>query len=155
MKKRYIRMSIVILLLIIIDQLTKQLAINNKISMLANVEMEYVKNYGGAFGIGGNSTLFFILVNIVVLGIIIKFIYSQKDRVDKKTLASFTMILAGGIGNLIDRVFRGCVVDFIDISNLFKFPVFNIADIYIVIGWIMLFISITIYWYKEVRVINK
>lgn len=153
MKKRYIRMSIIILILIIIDQITKQFAINNKSSIIAN--MEFIQNYGAAFGIGGNSTLFIILVNIVVLGIIVKFIYSQKDRVDTKTLASFTMILAGGIGNLIDRIFRGFVVDFIDISKLFKFPSFNIADIYIVIGWAMLFVSIIIYWYKEVKVINK
>lgn len=153
MKKRYLRMSIAILILIIIDQVFKAIVVNQAI--LPDTKIDYIKNFGGAFGIGGDSTLFFVLVNIVVLGIIIKFILSQKDRVDRKTSISFTLILAGGISNVIDRIARGCVVDYIDITKYFKFPVFNIADIYIVIGWIMLFICIIIYWYKEVRITSK
>ncbi len=155
MRKRYIQMSIIIFILIIIDQVAKGIIVNKNIEIMPNVNIDYIKNFGGAFGIGGNSTLFFILVNIVVLGIIIKFIYSQKDRVDKKTLTSFTLILAGGFSNLIDRISRGCVVDYIDITKYFKFPMFNIADIYIVVGWTMLLICIIIYWYKEVRITNK
>ena len=154
MKKRYLRMSILILMIILIDQVIK-LFIVNQDSILSNEKINFVQNFGGAFGIGGNSTLFFILVNIVVLGIIIKFILCQKDRIDKKTLASFTLILSGGFSNLIDRIARGYVVDYIDITSIFKFPVFNIADVCIVIGCIMLFVCITIYWYKEVRVTNK
>lgn len=153
MKKRYLRMSIAILILIAIDQVLKAVVVNQ--SILPDVKIDYIKNFGGAFGIGGDSTLFFVLVNIVVLGIIIKFILSQKDRVDRKTSISFTLILAGGISNVIDRISRGCVVDYIDITKYFKFPVFNIADIYIVIGWIMLFVCIIIYWYKEVRITGK
>lgn len=153
MKKRYLRMSIAILILITIDQVLKAIVVNQAI--LPDAKIDYIKNFGGAFGIGGDSTLFFVLVNIVVLGIIIKFILSQKDRVDRKTSISFTLILAGGISNVIDRIARGCVVDYIDITKYFKFPVFNIADIYIVIGWIMLFICIIIYWYKEVRITSK
>lgn len=151
MKKRYIIMTILILLLIVIDQVIKEFIVNENMIMLQAGKIDYTQNFGGAFGIGGNSTFFFILVNIVVLGIIIKFIYSQKDRIDKKTLASFTLILSGGISNLIDRIARGCVVDYIDITKYFKFPLFNIADIFIVVGWIMLLISIIIYWYKEVK----
>lgn len=152
MKKRYIIMTILILLLIVIDQVIKEFIVNENMIMLQTGKIDYTQNFGGAFGIGGNSTFFFILVNIVVLGIIIKFIYSQKDRIDKKTLASFTLILSGGISNLIDRIARGCVVDYIDITKYFKFPLFNIADIFIVVGWIMLLISIIIYWYKEVKI---
>lgn len=148
MRKRYLHMNIIILILVIVDQIIKYFMVNNKNKVLPN----FVENFGGAFGIGANSTIFFILVNIVVLGIIIKFIYSQKDRIDKKTLCSFTLILAGGISNLIDRITRGYVVDYIDVTNIFKFPLFNIADICVVVGCIMLFICITIYWCKEVKV---
>lgn len=149
MKKRYIRMSIIILLLVLIDQVLK-VAIVNK-----NIKNNYLQNFGAAFGFGDNSMILLILINIVVLGIIIKFIYSQKDRIDRKTLASFTLILAGGVSNLIDRIARGFVVDYIDITAFIRFPMFNIADICVVIGWIMLFVSIIIYWYREVRVTEK
>lgn len=155
MKKRYLKMSLVILILIMIDQAVKGIIVNNDVEILSNIKIEWIQNFGGAYGIGGDSTVFFILVNIVVLGIIIKFICSQKDRLDRKTLISFTLILAGGFSNLIDRIVWGYVVDYIDITNYFEFPVFNIADIYIVIGWIMLFICIIIYWYKEVKVTYK
>lgn len=63
---------------------------------------------------------------------------------DKKTQILLSLILAGGISNLIDRVFRGFVVDFIDLA-FFDFPVFNIADICVVSGWIMLVIVTIIY----------
>lgn len=149
MKNRYIRMSIVIIFLIFLDQIIKLNVINNI------EKVPYLQNSGGAFGIGDNSTTFFILINIVVLGIIIKFIYSQKDRIDRKTLISLTLILAGGFSNLIDRIVRGFVIDYIDITGFVKFPLFNIADICIVLGWILLFISIVIFWYKEVRINNK
>lgn len=155
MKKRYLKMIIIILILIMIDQAAKGIIVNNDIEILSNIKIECIQNFGGAYGIGGDSTVFFILVNIVVLGIIIKFICSQKDRVDRKTLFSLILILAGGFSNLIDRIVWGYVVDYIDITNYFEFPVFNIADIYIVMGWIMLFICIIIYWYKEVRVTCK
>ncbi len=54
------------------------------------------------------------------------------------------LILAGGIGNLIDRIFRGFVVDYIDISPLIKYPVFNIADVCIVIGCIAIAINLVV-----------
>lgn len=151
MKNKYAKMSITILILILIDQITKFIVIKKNEVTLKN---EFIANFGGAFGIGGDSTIFFILVNFVILGIIIKFIVAQKDRVDRKTLSSYTLILAGGFSNLIDRLFRGFVVDYIDLSKFVDFPVFNIADIYIVVGWTMLFVSILIYWGKEVRRVN-
>lgn len=55
------------------------------------------------------------------------------------------MVLAGGFSNLIDRIFRGFVVDFIDISELINFPNFNFADIFIVLGWILLALFFAMY----------
>lgn len=144
-------MTIMVLVLIGIDQLIKGFIVDDKGMVISNKNISYTKNFGGAFGIGENSTALFILINIVVLGIIIKFIYSQKDRIDNQILTSFTLILSGGFSNLIDRIVRGCVVDYIDITKHIKFPIFNIADIFIVVGCIMLFVFIIIYWYKEVK----
>ena len=62
---------------------------------------------------------------------------TQKDRIDIKTSTSLLLIISGGISNLIDRIFRGGVVDFIDISQVINFPKFNLADICIVVGWIL------------------
>jgi len=63
---------------------------------------------------------------------------NQKDNINNITYIVLTTILTGGIGNFIDRVFRGYVVDFIDINQIINFPIFNFADIYIVCGWIVL-----------------
>lgn len=151
MKKRYTIMTIMVFLLIGIDQLIKSFIVGDKGMSISNGSIGYIQNFGGAFGIGENSTALFILINIVVLGIIIKFIYSQKDRIDNEILTSFTLILSGGFSNLIDRVVRGCVVDYIDVTKYIKFPIFNIADIFVVVGCIMLFVFIIIYWYKEIK----
>lgn len=96
------------------------------------MDITYVENRGGAFGVGQNSTFTFIIVNIIVLGIIARFLILQKDMINKRTQISLILIIAGGLSNLIDRIFRGFVLDFIDFSPLARFPVFNIADIAIV-----------------------
>ena len=83
-----------------------------------------MENTGGAFGIGNNNTIMFIMVNIIVITLITKFIISRREELPTYTLIGLGIILSGGIGNLIDRVFRGFVVDYIDISPLIKYPVF-------------------------------
>jgi signal peptidase II len=96
--------------------------------------LTYVENRGAAFGMLQNKTLFFIVITVVV-GIVL--IYSM-IKLPENSLYNYTlaMILGGAIGNLIDRVRLGYVVDFID----FKFfpAVFNIADSFIVVGAIIL-----------------
>ena len=129
------KIFIVVLILLLIDQITKFIFINKDIALIPGVlKFHTVQNRGGAFGIGQNSTFTFIVVNIIVLGIIIKFINMQANQIDRKTGIALAMVLAGGFGNLIDRIFRGFVVDFIDVSELINFPNFNFADIFIVLG---------------------
>ena len=135
-KKVLKKIFIIVLIFVLIDQITKFIFINKDITLIEGIlKFHTVQNRGGAFGVGQNSTFSFIIANIIVLGIIIKFISMQAEQIDKK----------GGFSNLIDRLFKGYVVDFIDITELINFPNFNIADILIVIGWVLLALFFAMY----------
>lgn len=155
---------VLIILLIIIDQVSKFCIINSNVvsedklsvHVIENVlDITYVENRGGAFGFGQNNTMTFIIVNLIVLGLIIRFMIVQKDMTDRRTNIALALILSGGISNLIDRIFRGFVFDFIDFSPLIRFPVFNIADILVVVGWILLVIFILMFQMKEKKPVKK
>jgi len=138
---------IMIFILVVLDQLIKYYIItsiyNSSIVVINGfLNLTYVENTGGAFGIGSNSIVIFILISIIVIGVLIKLLLSKKEELNKSIIASFSLIISGGIGNLIDRFFRGFVIDYIDISPIIKYPVFNFADICIVIGIIILIIDL-------------
>ena len=140
---------IITFLILAIDQLIKLYIINNlynnsKIIINGFLNLTYVENTGGAYGIGNNSITFYTLINAIVIGILAIFIQFKKEKVSIPVLISMSLIMSGGLGNLIDRVFRGYVVDYIDINPLFKYPVFNFADICIVLGVIYITFSIII-----------
>ena len=138
MKHKRVWLIILGICIILLDQITKAILIGKNTTVIPNVlNFTYTENTGVAFGIGSNNLLFIIIVNIIVLGMIIKFIKEREEQVNFSILISLILILSGGIGNLIDRIVRGYVIDFIDI-NVFNFPNFNIADISISIGIILL-----------------
>lgn len=130
---------IIVAVIILLDQLTKMLMINKQLTIIPNLlEFTYTENTGVAFGIANSEIFLIILVSILILGIIVKFI--KETQTDKNILLSLYFIIAGGISNLIDRIFRGYVIDFIDI-NILNFPNFNIADICITLGvFVLIFI---------------
>lgn len=145
-----------VIIIIILDQLIKGLIIsklyNNTIVLIPKIlNLTYVENTGAAFGIGSSSTAMFIIVNAIIIGLIIYFIHSKKGEISKIILFALHLILAGGIGNLIDRIFKGFVVDYIDINPIFKFPVFNLADICITIGCTIIVIYLITNIIKERR----
>lgn len=145
---------IVVVILIIADQTVKLFALNiqeNKIILDHILQIVILENKGGAFGVGQNGTGTFIITNIIVLGTILRFISMQLDKMDNKTIIMLCLILAGGFSNLIDRIFRGFVVDFINIFPNLNLPIFNFADVYIVVGWIILAAIFAIYTYKEIK----
>ena len=155
-RKKIIAIIIIVLVLILIDQVTKIYAISNLkenvLEAIPNIlTFKYVENTGGAFGIGQNGTMTFIIANIVVLGLIIRFIIVQIERVDPKIMLIVSLVLAGGFSNLIDRLFRGYVVDFINFFPNIKFPIFNLADSFIVVGWILLALLFAINTWKDKR----
>lgn len=131
---------IIVAFVILFDQVTKYLAVKylmpiGSYPVIKNFfHLTYVENKGAAFGMLQNKTLFFIVITVIVGAVLIySMIKLPGNSVYNYTLA---MILGGAIGNLIDRVRLGYVVDFID----FKFfpAVFNVADSFIVIGAIIL-----------------
>ncbi len=145
---------IIAIILLLIDQITKVIIINNNLNIIIipNIlNIHTVQNTGGAFGVGEGNTGMFIITNLVVLGLIIRFVYLQKDFMDKATLYTLFLILAGGFGNVIDRISRGYVVDFINIFPSINFPKFNFADIYITVGWVILAFIFALYSYKEIK----
>ena len=148
MKNKKINFLIIITITaILLDQVIKIIIksklFNSSILVIPYIlKLTYVQNTGAAFGIGSNSTSMFVAVNIVIIGLITYFIFSKKDEINRPILIALHLIVAGGISNLIDRITWGFVVDYIDISPLIKYPVFNLADIFIVVGCIIIAISL-------------
>ena len=101
------------------------------------LQLTYVENRGAAFGIFQGRVGLLSLVTLAVLIALAVFLVRGSVR-HPAGRWSFCLILAGGFGNLIDRVFRGFVVDYLDVSPLFSFPVFNFADCCVVCGSILL-----------------
>ena len=106
-KKHWI--AILVLLLVVIDQIAKGVVIEflkeESIVLIPNIlTLKIVKNTGGAFGVGEGNVTMFVLTNFVVLGIIIRFLITQKEQMDRKTQIVLSMILVGGFSNLISWV---------------------------------------------------
>lgn len=142
-KKVYITAIIVF----IIDQVSKAiistyLKLNQSISIIEDFfYIRYIKNTGASWGILENSRLFLIIVSIIAFIILLRYSYSFKRT--KLNRYGFGFLIGGILGNLSDRILHGYVKDFIDfIIFNYDFPVFNIADIFIVIGTLLLIISI-------------
>lgn len=133
---------IIFIFIIIADQVTKMLIVQKNIILIPNFfSLIYTQDTGVAFGLLPSKLIIIIPANIVVLGLIVKFLRENKDTMNYPIIISLVLILAGGTSNFIDRIFRGYVIEFIHI-NLFNIPTFNIADISITIGIIILLIII-------------
>ena len=124
----------------LLDQFSKYL-ISIDIFNIINKEfflftISYIKNYGAAFNIFSGNRIFLSLVSCIFSSIIIYLIIRKKETkiID---LYSYTFILGGTIGNGFDRIFKGYVIDFINLSFI-NFPVFNFADLSINIGFILI-----------------
>lgn len=139
---------LLIIILVAIDQLTKYIIIQNvdsyqAISVIKGFfEITNVKNTGGAFSfLSDTSWGIFVLASIsgVIAVILICVIFRLRNTVFKLIRITLSVLAAGTIGNLIDRVRVGSVIDFLMFSfGDYTFPVFNVADICIVISSIVL-----------------
>ena len=135
-------------ILLIIDQITKllintKMTLNQEIIIIPKVlSLLYVKNTGAAFSMLQDNTIFLTVINalfIIVLHLLIK----KEKNLSKFSCLSLGMIMGGMFGNLLDRIIHHSVIDFIYIS-IINFPIFNIADMGITIGVVLLIISFII-----------
>lgn len=130
--------AVVILLTVALDQLVKYLSVVflkpiDTVPIIRNVfHLTYCENTGAAFSMLSGSRIFFIVITAVFIALLIWLIYSNRVQ---NVGAAYTMavISAGGIGNLIDRVLNGYVVDMFDF-RLINFAIFNVADIAVTCG---------------------
>lgn len=133
---RISKISIISLIIIFIDQLTKIIAKEVSFEIFSFFKLIWVKNSGAAFGIFQNNNTPLIFLSIAILGFLL--FYLDKIPNQKSYNLSISLIIGGAIGNLIDRIFFGYVRDFI---SIWIWPVFNIADMAITIGIILILIK--------------
>lgn len=137
-------------IIILIDQFTKYLVIINlkgKTSYIIIkdfIRFTYVENYGAAFGILRYKRIFFVIVTLAVIVILLLFLIKYYGKLNLFMKVGTGLLLGGAIGNFIDRVRFGYVVDFISMKflNKYEFAVFNIADTAIVVGTIIILFMI-------------
>ena len=151
--------SAVILLGIVLDQLTKWLAVKflepipTKPLIESVLHLTYVENRGAAFGMLANQRWIFILISSVTIIVLLGVLYAGylPNRLYKISVA---MIISGGIGNMIDRLALGYVVDFIDF-RLINFAVFNGADSFVCVGAGLLVLALIFDIVKEAKMKNE
>ena len=98
------------------------------------LRFSYVENRGAAFGMLQGQKFFFVIMTVLLIGLFC--VYLKKVHANKCMTLTATVIIAGAIGNLIDRMLLGYVVDFIDFHIIWRY-VFNVADIYVVGGTLL------------------
>lgn len=146
--------AIIFVVLLVIDQVTKYLAITYLKDKPAIVlwegvlELNYLENRGSAFGMLQNQKFFILFVGCIFMAAILFFLFKlPNEKKFRLTHVLLSMVVAGGIGNMVDRIRFDFVVDFISFV-LINFPIFNGADCFIVVGTVFLFI-LFMFVYKE------
>lgn len=140
--------ELIIAILIAIDQIIKRWALNDlqykgSISVIKDVfNLTYVENRGAAFGLFQNNQWVFVVVAIIASIIGLYFLHANK-MTSKLGKFSIVLIIAGALGNLIDRIRLDYVVDYFDFVFIWNY-VFNLADCFIVVGTILLCICVII-----------
>lgn len=132
----------VTVLAVALDWVTKRavstsMALYESFPVIKNVfNITYVKNTGASFGMLSGARWFFVALTVFLIAAIIYYIIKNKVT-SKLFMLSAAFVIGGGIGNLIDRVLTGAVVDFFDFC-LINFAIFNVADCFVVVGVILM-----------------
>lgn len=158
-KMKHIILYIISFLIIVVgDQVTKviidhTLQLNAGYTLIDNFfYFTYAHNSGAAWGIfQGHLNLFFIISIIATIGII--YYFMQTEIYQKLTRFGLVLVFSGMVGNLIDRIIFGYVRDFIDFIILgYDFPIFNVADIAITVGVMLIIIEVAIEEYQAWKI---
>lgn len=136
------------LVFLVIDIISKVVVsnlmnVNDSVTVIDSFfSITYVKNTGAAWSMFSGNTWFIIIISIMIIALIVWYIYKNKPKYTMEKVA-YSLILGGAFGNFIDRIFYGYVVDFFDFNIFgYNYPVFNIADSFIVIGILLLIICV-------------
>ena len=136
--------SILAVLIIVLDRITKYLVVSNialgeSITVIPKLfDFTYVKNTGAAFSVLSNATWLLSIISVVFSILILVYFIVKKPKY-KLLRVSLLLIFAGAVGNAIDRIALGYVIDFIQ-TTFMEFPVFNVADIAITCGAVLLIV---------------
>lgn len=140
---------------VILDQITKSLALTylkpiDTLPLWDGVfHFTYTTNPGAAFSLFADQRWVFLSISTVAIIAIVAYVLWMKD-LSPLMLTSLGMILGGGIGNMIDRLALGEVIDFLDF-RLIRFPIFNVADCFVTVGAGLLFLALVLDWVREER----
>ncbi len=157
--KRHIAITVLIFVTVIIDQLSKvivraniigqtETTVSERIPLIGNAFiMMNVENKGAFLGMGSNlgeplRIILLLVLPVLVLAFVIRYVYKD-NTLDNWSVFAFSSIIGGGISNVFDRIVRSSVTDFlfIDLGGIFKTGIFNIADVFVSAGIIILFVT--------------
>lgn len=149
-----IKFFILMISLIVIDQVSKILVVMNKEALPKTIingllDFTYCENRGIAFGFASGHVKFFSILTLIILAVIVGLVCFKFTKIKGLYAIGAAMLIAGGFGNFIDRAFRSYVIDFIDISSFFEFPIFNFADICVVLGVVIVGIASIVNYRRE------
>ena len=141
-------MFIILTILFFVVDLVSKLVVSNIMEVHDSIivipsifNISYFRNTGGAWSILSGHTWLLILVSLFIIIFIVMYVYRNKTK-NKFELFGYSMILGGAIGNFVDRIIYGYVIDFLDFNIFgYDFPIFNFADTFIVIGVLILVVS--------------
>lgn len=142
MYKKLIIFGVIFLL---IDQISKGLIniymnVNESIKICDFLSLTYVHNTGAAFSMLSGARWLFIILAIIALNLIY-ILFIKDKKLNNFEIITYALLLSGIIGNLVDRILYGYVIDFIDV-NLFNFAIFNFADSFMVTSVILLLVEV-------------
>ncbi len=135
---------IMIILVIGIDHLTKYMAISlqsgDVVIFDKFLSLTYLENRGAAFGILESKKAILMIITLAIIGCVVYYVLKSYNKLSNFDKIIYGILIGGALGNLIDRVFRGYVIDFISVRLPFNynFPVFNVADIAVVVSCILI-----------------
>lgn len=134
--------------LVVLDQTVKyavdaSMFLGQSVPVIPSLRLTYLTNTGMAFSLFQNANAFFIGLTILALCVIAYWMHAGRATLPRMMRSALALVFAGATGNLIDRIFRGAVVDFVDIGvGNWRWPAFNVADACITIGGMLLFIML-------------
>lgn len=142
------KIGIITVICILIDQIIKIIVTNNfelnsSISLINDFfNLTYVRNYGAAWSMFSGNRLFLIIIGFLAIFLIYRYFIKNK-KLKKMEIITYGLLLGGIIGNLIDRIVFGYVIDFLDFLIFgYNFPVFNLADTFIVVSVFLIIIDV-------------